>query len=252
MPRARRGPSIGSIDLRWPQAWRIIASRYPPIDLFERVSSDAAVWEVLIELEEATNPRVRDHIGELRLVPAERRVSGPNASWVMAPFTHPNPKGSRFSDGTYGVYYCANRLETAIAETAYHFGRFAMDSGDPGRREDMRVLLGSVTARFEDADSLPKVERRRILDPNSYAAGQALATALRQAGSNGITYPSVRDEQGRCVAAFWPDAIGIPIQERHLQYEWDGRSVARYYDYKTGAWKRLSSSRDRGSPTPPP
>ncbi len=37
---------------------------------------------------------------------------------VMAPFTHLNPKGSRFSDGSYGVYYAAKRLSTAIAETA--------------------------------------------------------------------------------------------------------------------------------------
>ncbi len=239
MQRARPGHNIRSIAVRWKQTWRIIATRYPPIDLFERVSNDPAVWEVLIELEQATNPRVRDQVGELTLVPAQRRVSGPNASWVMAPLTHPNPKGSRFSNGTFGVYYCANRLETAIAETAYHFGRFARDSGDPSRREDMRVLLGSVSARFHNADALPKTERAQILDPNSYAASRAFAAALRDAGSNGITYPSVRDDRGRCVAAFWPDTIGIPIQERHLQYEWDGTSVSRFYDYKTATWQRL-------------
>ena len=26
----------------WPQAWRVIASRYPPINLFERLTADAA------------------------------------------------------------------------------------------------------------------------------------------------------------------------------------------------------------------
>jgi hypothetical protein len=24
--------------------------------------------------------------------------------------------------------------------------------------------------------------------------------------------------------------VGIPIQERHLQYEWDGAKVGRYFD----------------------
>ena len=77
------------------------------------MTDNPAVWETLIELEQLTNPRVRNETGNINLVPPERRVSGNNASYVMAPFTHVNPRGSRFSDGTYGVYYAAERLETA-------------------------------------------------------------------------------------------------------------------------------------------
>ncbi len=51
------------------------------------------------------NPRLRNEAGAIHLVPPEERVTGPGATWVMAPFTHFNPNGSRFSDGTYGVYY---------------------------------------------------------------------------------------------------------------------------------------------------
>ena len=115
------GPNLSPRRVEWPQAWRVIASRYPVIDLFERVSPDPAVWDVLIELEQLTNPRVRDEVGAISLVPSARRVRGPNASWVMAAFTHLNPKGSRFSDGSYGVYYAADRLRTAIKETACRF-----------------------------------------------------------------------------------------------------------------------------------
>jgi RES domain-containing protein len=234
------GPDdVALAGVQWPRAWRIIASRYPPIDLYERVSSDAAVWDVLIELEQATNPRVRDQVGEISLVPPERRVSGPNASWVMAAFTHVNPKGSRFSNGTYGVYYCADRLETAIAETVHHFEGFARDSNDPPRREDMRVLLGSVDATFHDAGSLPTLRRAAILDPDDYAQSQAFAARLRDGDSNGILYPSVRDAAGACVAAFWPDVVGIPMQERHLKYAWDGHRVARYFDYQQDRWISL-------------
>ncbi|WP_366132444.1 RES domain-containing protein [uncultured Ferrovibrio sp.] len=32
----------------------------------------------------------------------------------MAAFTHLNPDGSRFTDGTCGVFYAANILDTAI------------------------------------------------------------------------------------------------------------------------------------------
>ena len=87
------GLEIAAATVDWAQAWRIIASRFPPIHLFERVSPNPAVWEALIELEELTNPRVRDQVGQISLVPPERRISGVNASWVMASFTHVNPKG---------------------------------------------------------------------------------------------------------------------------------------------------------------
>lgn len=223
----------------WPQAWRIIASRYPPIDLFERVSSDPLVWDALIELEQATNPRVRDAVGDISLVPAARRVSGPNASFVMASFTHLNPKGSRFSDGSFGVFYAANTLDTAICETAYHFARFAADAHDPPRREDMRVLLGAIDHAFDDVATLPEAERAAILSPDSYGAGQSFARTRRGEGSDGVVYPSVRHAAGQCVAAFWPDAVGVPMQERHLQYEWNGAAMTRYFDYLRDDWLPL-------------
>ena len=63
---------------------------------------------------------MRDELGELHARAPEERVSGPGATPVMAAFTHLNPEGSRFSDGTYGVYYAAHSLETAIAEVSHH------------------------------------------------------------------------------------------------------------------------------------
>jgi RES domain-containing protein len=230
------GLEIQEAKVEWKQAWRIIASRYPPIDLFERISPNPAVWDALIELETLTNPRVRDEAGLIHLVPPERRISGPNASWVMASFTHVNPKGSRFADGSFGVYYAADQLETAIAETAHHFARFARDANDPPRREDMRVLLGAISNRFHDIGTLQVNQREAVLEPGSYAASQELARTLWGSGSNGLLYPSVRHPPGHCIAAFWPDVVGVPKQERHLQYEWNGQAMTRYFDYSRGEW----------------
>lgn len=246
MPQDRPGPDDrSSLDhptrhVAWPQAWRIIASRYPPIDLFERVSDDPRVWDALIELEQLTNPRLRDEVGEISLVPPERRVVGTNASWVMAAFTHINRRGSRFSNGKFGVYYAAEALDTAIAETVYHFGQFAADAGDPPRREDMRVLVGSVDRTFEDIAALPEDVKAGLLDPLSYAQSQPYAVERHDAGSDGFVYPSVRHVGGECIAAFWPDTVGLPVQERHLQYEWDGARVRRYFDYSRDVWIDLS------------
>jgi hypothetical protein len=142
----------------------------------------------------------------------------------------------------YGVYYAGRSLDTAVAESAYHFARIARDSADGPRREAMRVLVGRVSAILHDIDGLGAAERGRLLDPNSYVHSRPFAAKLRDAGSRGIHYPSVRHPAGYCVAAFRPTAIGIPRQDRHLEYEWDGQRVRRYFDYTDDRWVELGAS----------
>ncbi|MEO0499164.1 MAG: RES family NAD+ phosphorylase [Pseudomonadota bacterium] len=218
-------------DVNWPQSYRIIASRYPPIALFEDVTADPAALDALIALEQLTNPRVRDEIGNIALVPPEDRVTGPGASWVMAAFTHVNSAGSRFSDGTYGVYYAGQTLDIAIRETAWHFARIACASDDGPRREDMRVLVSSVDCTLHDVTP----DDRDVLDPDDYSAGQALGRSIRAVDGPGVHYPSVRAE-GSCVGIFRAPLVPVPMQERHLQFAYDGARVSRYFDYETDLW----------------
>lgn len=236
MPPARPGLEPPIRRVVWSRATRIIASRYPPIDLYERVSPDPAVWDALIAAEQLVNPHIRDEIGEIWLVPLEERVSGPGASYVMASFTHLNPKGSRFSDGSYGVYYAGREFETALKETIHHFERFANDSDNGPRYEDMRVLVGRIGSRFHDVAGLPASRRTKVLDPGSYGDSQRFGATMREGGSNGLLYPSLRNPGGSCVAAFRPKVVGFPVQTRHLKYYWDGKRVARYFDYDVGKW----------------
>jgi hypothetical protein len=239
MPRAHPGPRARGPRprrVRWKQAWRIIASRYPPIDVFERASKDPAAQQALLALEQLTNPRLRDEAGEIALVPPERRVFGAGASYVMAPFTHVNPRGSRFSSGGYGLYYCGESLATAIAETVHHFQIFARESTDPERYEDMRVLVGPVEHELHDVATVSKQRVASIMEPDSYADSQPFGADLRETGSPGVVYPSARRREGECVGAFWPDVVGVPVQERHLKYHWNGERVGRYFDYSTDKW----------------
>jgi hypothetical protein len=238
-PPAPPGPEPRRRRVAWKRATRIIASRYPPIRLFERVDLDPAVWDALIAAEMLVNPRVRDEVGEIALVPAEDRIAGPGASWVMASFTHRNPKGSRFSDGSYGVYCAGIDFATALTETAYHFARFAQDSGDGVRYEDMRILVGSVDAMFHDVASLPPAERAAVLDPDDYGASRTLGARLRAAGSNGVVYPSVRREGGTCLGAFRPKAVRPPVQAGHIRYRYDGTRVTDWFDYGSGEWQAV-------------
>ena len=73
--------------VEWKGAVRIIRSAFPPIDLFEDIA-DPADWPLLISAEQKTNPRIMATIGNLDLVPVDRRVGGNGASYLMAPFTH--------------------------------------------------------------------------------------------------------------------------------------------------------------------
>jgi hypothetical protein len=222
--------------VRWSRAYRVINSRYPPIDVFERVA-DPDDWEALIALEELTNPRVRDAAGEIALVPPDERVSGPGASWVMAAFTHIG-RASRFTDGSYGVYYAARLLDTAIAETAYHFGRFLRATSEPrGTEMQMRVLVSvRVDASFHDVRSgYPELHQ-----PDDYAPSQAFARALRARGSNGLLYASVRHGGAACLAVFRPKAIPRPKQSAHLAYHFDGSRIDRWIRIGAESWNPLA------------
>lgn len=131
------------------------------------------------------------------------------------------------------------RLPSAIAETIYHFEIFARDSNGPSRMEDMRVLVGSVATAFEDVATLPEPQRSQILDPVSYAVSQPDGHWLREAGALGVVYPSVRHRGGECLGAFKPRAVGLPHQERHLKYHWNGSRIDRYFDYQQDCWITL-------------
>ncbi|MEZ5922500.1 MAG: RES family NAD+ phosphorylase [Parvularculaceae bacterium] len=210
--------------LRWRKTHRIISTRHPPIDLFEDIA-DPAKWDAIASGESKSNARVAASIGRLELVPAERRVGGIGASYVMAPFVHISPRfQGRFHDGTFGAYYAANRFETAVAETTYHRARFYADTEErPGWFSQFRELVGSIDARIHDIRGDDAFAGS--LDPDDYTASQALARELRADGSNGVAYPSVRDPDGQCVAALWPDVISIPVLGRALAYHFDGARI---------------------------
>jgi len=222
----------------WPKATRIIRSLYPPIDLFEDIA-DPADWELLASAEAKTNPRVRDQIGQISLVPAERRVSGPGASWVMAPFTHVSPdRPTRFSAGDYGVYYCGRTFEVALRETVHHFERAMRATREPKVVADYRELVGRVQLTAHDLRG--QAAFAGSLDPDDYAESQALGRRLRaQEASEGIVYPSVRAAGGEALAVFWPDRVSRPTQRRHLAYRWDGERCDAYFVYGEEQWKPL-------------
>lgn len=227
---------VGHVE--WKGAVRIIRSAFPPIDLFEDIA-DPADWPLLISAEQKTNPRIMATIGNLDLVPADRRVGGNGASYLMAPFTHVSiDRPSRFTDGSYGILYVGNAFETALFETIHHHARFMTRTAEaPGWTSQFREIVMSVSADLHDLRGTEPANP--ALDPDSYVASQRLAADLKAGGADGIVYPSIRHLGGECVGLFYPDCAFEPVQGRHLDYHWDGTRVDLVRDAGTGAVFRL-------------
>jgi len=228
--RASVAASIRMSEVRWRPCFRIIPSRYPTIHVFERVA-EPADWDALYRVESLTNPRLRNETGAIELVPHEERAYGPGASVIMAPFTHLDPAGSRFTDGTFGAFYAAATLATSIAETRHHRELFLRATHEPPIELDMRSYLADVTAPFHDIRGAGG-QFRDIYDPDSYVHSQALGRRLRLAGSNGIAYDSVRHGGGECLAIYRARLVQNLRQGVHLRYVWDGRHIERVYEIR--------------------
>lgn len=181
--------------------------------------------ELVFALENLTNPRIREEIGELSLVPPDERVYGPGTTPIMAAFTHIGGEGTRFSDGSYGVYYAALDLNTAIAETVYHREKFMARTHEPPIDLTMRVYGADLDAELHNVrgqmEAMPEIYHR-----TDYTAAQALGKQIRSEGAWGIVYDSLRQTGGECVGIFRPKALSNCRQSKHLAYSWDGNRIA--------------------------
>jgi hypothetical protein len=218
--------TVKTTRVRW-TCHRLVPSRFPPTSLYDRVA-DPADLEIIFAIENLTNPRVRDEVGALQLVPAADRVSGEGTTPIMAAFTHLNPAGSRFTDGSWGVYYAGESVETAIAETMYHRARFLAATSEPAMEIDMRHYLANLSASLHDVRG-KHAELPGLYDPVDYSVAQRFARTLRTDNSWGIVYDSVRRPEGQCVAVFRPKALSNCRQSQHIAFVWDGSKMSGWY-----------------------
>jgi hypothetical protein len=139
----------------------------------------------------------------------------------MAAFTHLNPEGTRFSDGSFGALYVSESAETAIRETVYHKEQFQRRTREPPMQIQMRRYVTAIRRPLHDVrGGFPALH-----DPDDYSSSQRVGRELRSAGSDGVVYDSVRRQGGQCAAVFWPDCVAPFKQATHYTYVWDGRSI---------------------------
>lgn len=204
------------------KSYRLINSKFPPISLFDDVA-DASEFESLYALQSLTNPRLKNEIGNLQLIPRTEIPFGiPGCSYATAPFTHVNPEGSRFSDGSFGVLYLADCMETAIAEVQYH--QQAYWSNVPELSYERFVFRGLI-CQFDEMgilDGLVTPPTDAIYSPEDYSAARVLGAAIKAGKGSGIRYHSVRRNGAICWGLMTPLQVSSIHQAAHYEMVWNG------------------------------
>lgn len=202
---------------------RLVPSRFPPVTLFDWADSVEELEQLAI-LEGLTNDRLLATYGDVTLIDKEDWIFGQGATAIMAAFTHIGYP-SRFTDGSFGIYYAANSIYTAAKETKYHREIFLRASSEPACLLQMR----EYTARVKEA--LVDIREKKYsdyLNPDhtKYNKSQLLGKNLKYKKEWGIVYPSVRDSRGICIGIFRPPAITLPQQAAHLDFVWNGECIS--------------------------
>ena len=146
---------------------------------------------------------------------------------LNTPFRYLSPWPSRFRRvGEAGIWYGAQRIDTACAEVGYWRWRFLMDSdGLRGQalHVEFTVFLARIDGQAVDLTQLPWSRASALWsDPSDYAECQALAGAARERDVWWIRYLSVRDpKHGICGAALDPHALTLP--RATVQQTWAAR-----------------------------
>ena len=204
-------------------SYRLIPSRFPPVELYEFVSQPSE-WDTVKRVESMTNPRLREMATGLGLLhPDDRGKVSQN--WVVAPFTYPDPEQSPFSDGSYGYCLVAETAKGALLEAVKRREAFLSRTGQGPTRLEMRMLKTPLRAdllEFCKADRLEDWEQMH-----------AEVRALRDSGSYGF-WLAQREGLGRLAVVLRPTAFGTAIQAEHYAFVWNGKRVETIYDFSNG------------------
>ncbi|WP_105421229.1 RES family NAD+ phosphorylase [Neorhizobium sp. T25_27] len=214
----------------------IPATYHKPPSLRGLVDSDEEL-AILAEIEGMTSARLTAERGlnlhldrrELAWKRRKHDLQVYGNTHINAAFTYTRKGGNRFNDENRGAWYCSWDTMTSIAEVAFH------------KTRELRFIgLFEETARYVEllADFIgeyPDITGERghpALDPDpaiGYPRGQALAERLRRDGHDGLIYPSVRHDEGRCLVAFEPTAIRNVRPGASWDIVWSG---SEEYDLK--------------------
>lgn len=152
-------------------------------------------------------------------VPAECR----HLHWLLfTPFRYPARADSRFrraGEGR-GVFYAAERIETAAAEMAFWRRLFFLESpgtAPPAGTLEMTAFAVDYAAQALDLTLAPWRDDPALSDKADYRACHRVADTARGLGAGAILYRSVRDPAGGTNVAILTCAAFTGAQPRHRE-----------------------------------
>ena len=189
--------------------------------MLDRIADDEDHLHGIFALDHATNDRLLAENDRLPGIGIDELVSGvPCYHIINAAFSHAYPLGSRFNGPDRGAWYAGFELETSQAETAWHK---SVELAEIDWMEES-VTYDDYLADFggEYHDLRGDATHQKCLDPDSYVKSQLLAETLLRERSSGIIYPSVRHNDGVCLACFRPALIGNVRKSARYRFTWTG------------------------------
>jgi hypothetical protein len=209
----------------WDQDWyRLIPSRFPPVDVYERLAPTLRV--VAPDIEGLTNPRLA----------AKARLTGRSASvdensprlqnWNHAPFAYTNPEGSYLLGPVRGVMEVAGSEQAALAIAIRRRETFLERTDEPPLDLDMRLLSTRIAGEFADLT----VMALDLAQPARWGIGQRLLDA----GAPGAVFRRAEYPDAQFLALFDPALLERSVQQTHYRFVWDGTVIKSVYDFGSG------------------
>lgn len=202
--------------------FRNIVSLRDSQDLFDDLSDTPAAWVAAQTLEMASKPY--PYVSPQAIIdrPFEESIY---YQAIQYPFRH--WARSRYSDGSYGVWYGADTLATTIHETAYHWTHGLL--ADVGWQNLLGVRIERKVYRVHCQSLLldfrPLVSAYPgLIDPHSYQYTQHIGQRLHREGHPGLVSRSARCK-GEVFGIFSAQALSTPRPYCYLSYRLEESGV---------------------------
>jgi hypothetical protein len=196
-------------------------------DLFNDLSDNPEDWLVAQRYETGAKPH--NHISKDLAGCEPPVIDRPfeEAAWFAAiGFPFKSWMASRYSDGSFGVWYGADTVETSVYETVHHWrSRLLRDAGFEqmviaGDRESITGDRRIYGVRCDAAlvDLRPRaLGCQALIDPESYHFTQPIGARLKTEGHPGLITLSARCD-GNVYAVLNPDVLSNPKILSYLTY----------------------------------
>ena len=185
-----------------------MAQRRDDTDILRRYGSDEAQMTEMNEL--LTSRRISDDLQELCDAPFKRKPAFEETGHI-----------TRFSDGSFPVFYSSLEPETVKSEISHWIPKVM---GTPKTKRTLYYVMFSCKFNGEAKDLRPKAEEdawRDLVHENDYKFCNALGSEAVKTGLKGLLTPSARRTGGTNVPVFCRDAIDSPRECAVLAVTYD-------------------------------